>query len=350
MRATGRRWRALLSGAGVATLMASPAFGDPTPEGVYLGLGGGVTFDDSGKVESGGVAHDLDTDVGALGLATVGYSFGSGLRSELEGGYRHNGVSSWGGADLDGDMSAWHAMVNALYEFDTGSGFTPYLGAGLGAAIVDIDARNDRTGQSLTDSDVGFAYQAIVGFGYDVTDGLALTADYRFFHAPDLEHDSSDGSVADGYANHAVVFGLRYAFGTGPAPARTETARSAEVTAPQVPVPPSVVPTSYLVFFTFDSAALSPQAVSIVDTAAQNALTVGKTRITVTGHTDRVGEPSYNMVLSQRRAASVMERLVSQGIPPEGIVVFARGEEEPLLPTADNVREPQNRRVEIYLM
>jgi OOP family OmpA-OmpF porin len=45
----------------------------------------------------------------------------------------------------------------------------------------------------------------------------------------------------------------------------------------------------------------------------------------------------------------VRGQLVQLGLPATGIVTFARGEEEPLVQTADGVREPQNRRVEIVL-
>ena len=74
-----------------------------------------------------------------------------------------------------------------------------------------------------------------------------------------------------------------------------------------------------------------------------------KTRIGVTGHTDRAGSDAYNMALSLRRANAVKDQLVREGIPAAGITVVGRGESQPLVPTADGVREPQNRRVEIVL-
>ena len=73
------------------------------------------------------------------------------------------------------------------------------------------------------------------------------------------------------------------------------------------------------------------------------------TRIEVAGHADRSGTPQYNQRLSQRRADVVASELVKQGIAKEDISVTAFGETKPLVPTADGVREPQNRRVEIVL-
>jgi OmpA-OmpF porin, OOP family len=69
--------------------------------------------------------------------------------------------------------------------------------------------------------------------------------------------------------------------------------------------------------------------------------------IVVTGHTDRVGKAEANDELSLQRAARVKADLVAQGIAAERIRVAGRGEREPVVPTADGVDEPLNRRVEI---
>ena len=55
------------------------------------------------------------------------------------------------------------------------------------------------------------------------------------------------------------------------------------------------------------------------------------------------------MALSIRRANAVKDALVRAGIPANQIAVIGKGESDPLVPTADGVREPQNRRVEILL-
>ena len=73
------------------------------------------------------------------------------------------------------------------------------------------------------------------------------------------------------------------------------------------------------------------------------------TRIEVAGHADRSGTPAYNQRLSQRRADAVAAELVARGVSRSEISVTAYGESRPLVPTADGVREPQNRRVEIVL-
>jgi outer membrane protein OmpA-like peptidoglycan-associated protein len=69
--------------------------------------------------------------------------------------------------------------------------------------------------------------------------------------------------------------------------------------------------------------------------------------ITVIGHTDLVGPDPSNDALSLQRAERVKSILAGMGIPAERILTAGRGRREPLIPTADGVSEPRNRRVEI---
>jgi outer membrane protein OmpA-like peptidoglycan-associated protein len=69
--------------------------------------------------------------------------------------------------------------------------------------------------------------------------------------------------------------------------------------------------------------------------------------ILVIGHTDRVGNDEDNDRLSLQRAERVRESFVAQGIAAERIRAAGRGEREPIVPSADGVDEPRNRRVEI---
>lgn len=71
--------------------------------------------------------------------------------------------------------------------------------------------------------------------------------------------------------------------------------------------------------------------------------------IDVVGHTDRVGTNDYNIGLSRARAIAVRDLIVAMGIAPSQIAVSAYGEVDPLVPTADGVPEPRNRRVEVVI-
>ena len=115
------------------------------------------------------------------------------------------------------------------------------------------------------------------------------------------------------------------------------------------PPPPPVQAQTFMVFFDWDRSNLTAQAVDTVRQAAQAFKTRGSANIVATGHTDTSGSPQYNMALSLRRANSVKQQLVTEGVPATAITVNGRGEEGLLVQTGPNVREPQNRRVEIVV-
>ena len=72
--------------------------------------------------------------------------------------------------------------------------------------------------------------------------------------------------------------------------------------------------------------------------------------ILVVGHTDLVGSDQVNDALARKRADSrCAAMLIERGIAPDNIVAVGRGKREPLVPTADGVAEPRNRRVEILV-
>ncbi len=114
------------------------------------------------------------------------------------------------------------------------------------------------------------------------------------------------------------------------------------------PPPPPPAP-SFMVFFDWDRSNLSAQAMTTIQQAAAAYKTRGAARVTATGHTDTSGSETYNMALSLRRANTVKDALVKAGVPAASITTVGRGESGLLVKTADGVREPQNRRVEIVM-
>jgi hypothetical protein len=116
-----------------------------------------------------------------------------------------------------------------------------------------------------------------------------------------------------------------------------------------LPQPQVEAPGRYQVFFGLNQATVPEQDRPIIAQAAQDYLQGGRPRIDVTGHTDTSGSAAGNLRLSERRAEAVAAELVRNGVPATSIVTVGRGEEDLLVPTADGVREPRNRRVEIVV-
>lgn len=106
-------------------------------------------------------------------------------------------------------------------------------------------------------------------------------------------------------------------------------------------------PKSFTVYFMLNSDDFTEESRTVVVEMLTYMQSRPSPEITVIGHTDRLGAESYNDDLSLKRAQIVKAKLVEQKVPESSITVAGRGEREPLVPTADEVAEPRNRRVEI---
>ena len=355
-----------------ATVLALPVAAQAQPvTGLYVGAGAGVNWlmetdlTPSGSLRSVIGTGNADFEYGFAGVVSVGYGFGNGVRVELEGSYRQNEISGVSGFNnripaprtQSGDVQSYGVMVNALYDFNLGpaSFFHPYVGIGAGYVVQNWDnvgIRGPNNASVIIDGDNGnFAGQVIVGAAFPIASvpGLAITAEYRFMaslsddvdarvnNAAGTQVASRSGAVEVDNMNQSLLLGIRYNFGVTPPP-------------PPAPVAAAPAPArTFLVFFDWDRANLTDRARQIIAEAATNAQRVGTTRIEVAGHADRSGTPQYNQRLSQRRADAVAAELERRGIARSSMVIQAFGETRPLVPTADGVREPQNRRVEIVL-
>ena len=300
----------------------------------------------------------LGFDYGGVGLLSLGWGFSNGIRLEIEGSYRTNEVDSANGAAglaspgaHGGRQDSYGLMGNALVDLVRIGPFLPYVGVGAGYLVSSFNDLNGRPGNGnlrLRGDDTGgaFAVQGIAGLGFviDQVPGLTLTAEYRYLESlgpsiPVSYVNASGATVLSGKAdtesrNQSFLLGLRYAFN---APAAAPAAVAAPVAA-----------RSFLVFFDWNRADLTARARQIIGEAVE-AARGQPTRIEVAGHADRSGTPQYNLALSRRRAETVAEELIRRGIARQEITITAFGETQPLVATADDVREPQNRRVEIIL-
>lgn len=309
----------------------------------YVTLGIGANWLDDMDLSGGGLSNKADGDLGVALMGAAGINLYNVVRTELEYSFRRNSFD-----DISGAARSNSVMLNVLYDVPFSfASFTPYIGAGLGAAWVTVDSNNTAFG-TIDDKDRVWAYQGIVGVASALDYNWKVTLDYRYLSSFDSpEFNTSSGTTAKGdWSNHTVMVGLRYTFGAPPAPAATPVAAPAPAPAPAPAAAPLV--RSFLVFFDFDRSDITADARKIIQQAADNSKKAGGTsRITLTGHADRSGAAQYNMRLSQRRADAVKAELVRLGVSAADIATVAKGESDPLVPTADGVREPRNRRVEI---
>lgn len=104
---------------------------------------------------------------------------------------------------------------------------------------------------------------------------------------------------------------------------------------------------SYLVYFMEGSSDLTSESEASLQEAVADALSTEAVRVTVFGHTDRQGAASVNVRLARARAEAIRTLIVAAGVVADAIDTDSFGESFPLVPTADGVPEPRNRRVEI---
>jgi outer membrane protein OmpA-like peptidoglycan-associated protein len=127
-----------------------------------------------------------------------------------------------------------------------------------------------------------------------------------------------------------------------PPPAPVDTAAAVPPVAATPPTTPApvVLPT---VLFKQGTAELLPEASPALDRLAADLLAAPALRLRIAGHTDRLGEPGKNQVLSEQRAETVKAYLVKAGVPAARLETVGYGDTRPLHPSPDI----RNRRVEV---
>ena len=299
----------------------------PLP-GFYIGAGVGGAWYLNSTTTVGGT---FSGTTGMLADVVAGYDF-VGPRVELEVGFglipfTANLANTVAASNFSGSAHQLQVMGKLLYDFIPASTFTPYIGAGAGVAFVDSNAF---LGNTL------FAYEGIVGLGYNIDSQWRVALEGRYVGTTNANVVINGVNVGVNNSNIiAMVYG-QYKF-------------APPVAAAPPPAPQAAAPPSFMVFFDWDSSSLSEASLNVVRQASTAFKSKGSARIRATGHTDTSGPEAYNMALSLRRANAVKDALVRDGVPAAAITVIGRGEAGLLVKTADGVREPKNRRVEIVI-
>jgi len=269
-------------------------------------------------------------------------------------------------------------MLNGMFDFGDDNGISGFIGGGVGIARVDFNNVRafSNQGAILDDSDTRFAWQVIAGVRQAISDNIDITVKYRFFNVDNLRTVDYRGFEGESrFRSHSLLGGITFNFGAPPAPipvppcpegwTRDGSGVCQAPPPPPVPAPETKncpngsvilateecpapqIPGPFIVFFDWDKDDITPAAAAILDNASAAYQQYGRASVTLAGHADRSGSDAYNVGLSQRRANNVRAYMAGRGVPDGSITTEAFGESRPLVDTADGVREPQNRRVEI---
>ncbi|MBN9309382.1 outer membrane beta-barrel protein [Devosia sp.] len=196
--------------------------------GWYLSVFGGGVWADSVEADDGsadfGQYFDFGTDIGWLFGAAAGMHFTDNLRGEVEvstGSLGLNDVTISGGLDpfdgdtydvTDGSASTTYLLANVWFDIDTGSGFTPYVGAGIGAGYVSASGTIGGLAETVDLSGWGWAYQVGAGVKVDVADNIALDLGYRWKSIVDANLEGGGDDAIATIGSHVVQAGLTFGF------------------------------------------------------------------------------------------------------------------------------------------
>jgi opacity protein-like surface antigen len=181
---------------GVLGLQALPALAQDAGKQEVSVYAGALFGDDVTDRAISGQTPKLDDDF-TYGLR-YGYNITDQLGIELSVGQSPNSVKNVAGGDIDLDLTTFDA--DAVWNFRNSTRLYPYVFAGVGYAIADLDHRINGTvgGQpvSITD-DSGFTLNTGVGVKYDATDHLFLRAEgrYRYLDKVVDRYDNSLNTV-----------------------------------------------------------------------------------------------------------------------------------------------------------
>lgn len=352
-----------------STALASPALARDGQWYVEVGGGPMLVEDMDFDVNAGTDTFTVDVDKGFDFGGLVGHDFGP-FRLEAEASYREaeistltagstgvpvvNGLSPAGIYAANGEVNALSFMLNGLLDFGPDDGLQGFVGGGVGVARVDADATIQASSNgAFDDSDTGFAYQVLAGVRAPLTENLDVGLRYRFFTAPNVGLiDNLGRDLETKFRSHSILGTLTYNFG-GEAPPPPPAPVVAAPPPPPPPVvaapppPPACNKGPYIVFFGWDQSNITPEAATILDNAVSAYRNCGAASVMLAGHTDTSGTKRYNEGLAMRRNSSVTEYLSGRGVPGTRISSEAFGETQLRVPTADGVRELQNRRVEV---
>lgn len=153
-------------------------------------------------------------NVGGFRLA-YGAIFPAGdnnVRAEVE--YGYNGKVKVSDEDSKSETKSQALMLNGYYDFNTGTAFTPYVGAGIGYARLKNTLSDEEV--SISKSKGNFAWQVGAGVSYAVNSNVAVDLSYRFMDYGKVSHSYKEGDTSVNgkvkQRGNEFNLGVRYTF------------------------------------------------------------------------------------------------------------------------------------------
>ncbi|EMH4030110.1 outer membrane protein A [Klebsiella oxytoca] len=253
--------------------------------------------------------------------AFLGYQANQYLGFEL--GYDWLGRMPYKGSVDNGAFKAQGVQLAAKLSYPITDDLDIYTR--LGGMVWRADSKanyNNGSAGRLSNHDTGVSPLAAVGVEYALTKNWATRLDYQF-----VSNIGDAGTVGARPDNTMLSLGVSYRFGQD------------DVVAPvaPAPAPAPVVETKRFtlksdVLFNFNKATLKPQGQQALDQlyTQLSSMDPKDGSVVVLGYTDAVGSAQYNQKLSEKRAQSVVDYLVSKGIPSDKISARGMGKADPV--------------------
>ena len=196
---------------------------------------------------------------------------------------------------------------------------------------------------------------ALENGGREVASDKAALAQAKFDCWAEQQEQNWNADVPCKSQFNAALKALESAVGAQMPVAEAAVAPVAEESfpAPVTPVAKGETPidqANFIVFFDWDQSSITDSANDVLDAVANEIKNRGDVKsVVVVGHTDTSGSAAYNQSLSVRRAEAVKSALAARDVDVAAIKVEGRGKTDLMVQTANNIREPANRRAQISL-
>jgi outer membrane protein OmpA-like peptidoglycan-associated protein len=236
---------------------------------------------------------------------------------------------------------------------------SPYFGVGVGAVRTDLkfDGGFDPGYDTRLGIETEVGLMVKLWQNTDKTSKISLRPELKLRWA-----DASNTARQD----YIYGVGIQYSFGGSPVaaaiPVAAEPPPPPPPAPPPPPPPPPPAPPPAAVFvpktsitlegveFAFNKSDLTEDSRPILDGVAAGLKKHPHVKVEIQGHTDSVGKPAYNLKLSQRRAQTVLDYLIMDGVGPDQLVAKGYGETQPVASNKDAEGRAKNRRVVMYVL